>query len=172
MFGAGRYTLASFVCQAEGRAIHNPRAFVVTVVLLMLLGLAAAACGSSPTSVSWQGTWVPTSGALRFPHHLGEAGLGVAASTTPGGGIVITNADDSYAVTLVSADGIRVHGKAMRKGKDLLVSYGMARYLLVPEAADRTRLLLTVEGGAPAPQVAATMQPGVLAPTPAATNLP
>jgi hypothetical protein len=149
------------------------RCAALGLAFLLSLCMAASACGSSSTSVSWQGTWVPTSGALRFPHQLGEGGLAWAPSANPGGGLVITEAGGSYAAALVSGDGARVQGKAAVQGKDLLVSYGTARYFLVPDSADKTRLLLAVDqGGAPAPQVAATLQPGALAPTPVATNLP
>ena len=127
--------------------------------------MVAAACGSTSTSASWPGTWVPTSGTLRFPHRQGEGGLAWAPSANPGGGLVITKAGDSYAATLVSDDGSRVQGKAVVQGKDLLVSYGIARYFLLPDPADKMLLLLTVdEGGSPAPSVAATMQPGDLHP--------
>lgn len=153
--------------------LDKPWIQIAALVLLASLCLAAAACGSSPASASWQGTWVPTSDALRFPHHLGEFGLAVDLSATPGGGLVITKSGDSYAATLVSADGTRVQGKAVVQGKDLLVSYGVARYFLLPDTVDKTHLLLAGDqGGSPAPQVAATLQPGALAPTPVATNLP
>ncbi len=147
------------------------RCAALGLTLLLSPCMVASACGSA--SASWQGTWIPTSGALRFPHELGEGGLAWAPSAKSGGGIVITKAGDSYVATLVSDDGTRVQGKAVVQGRDLLVSYGVARYLLLPDAADKTRLLLAGDqGGSPAPQVAATLQPGALAPTPVATNLP
>jgi hypothetical protein len=149
------------------------RRAVVGLAVLLSPCLVASACSSTSTSASWPGTWVPTSGALRFPHALGEGGLAWAPSAKPGGGLVITKAGDSYAATLVSADGTRVQGKAVVQGDDLLVSYGRARYLLLPDTADNPQKLLAVDqGGSTAPQVAATLQPGALAPTPVATNLP
>ena len=149
------------------------RCAALGLALLLSPCIVASACGSAPASASWPGTWVPTSGALRFPHELGEYGLAWAPSAKSGGGIVITKVGNSYAATLVSDDGTRVQGKAVVQGKDLLVSYGVARYFLLPDTVDKTHLLLAGDqGGSPAPQVAATLQPGALAPTPVASNLP
>ena len=133
------------------------------LAVLLALCLLGSGCGSAPAT--WQGSWVPTHGSLRFPEAKSESGVGLSLnSPQPGGGLVVSTSGSGYAVTLIGGDGSHDSGTATLQGSDLLVTSGLTRFFLVRHAGTDQLLMVADQGGSPGPTVEVTLQPGTVAP--------